>query len=279
MTFTKVFLRFWVDDDALVRVELRTVHPNVRDLLERCKALPQQRTEEWYRQRNQRVTASEVAAVIGRSKFQSKNVALRMKVGAILGDEVLCPPRTGNYITDWGNRNEDHVRDRFCREYDEVCHETGCVPHTTVPLLGASPDGVLESGCLLEIKCPFKRDPVPGQIPEMYYHQMQLQMEVCNLDATYYVEWKPSTVFGEPEREVFQVQLVVRDCKWLETWLPTIEKFWDRVQSYVADPERARAELRPRTRRRKRAESPDAVVDDEPIEQKQQEPVASLAFI
>jgi hypothetical protein len=82
---------------------------------------------------------------------------------------------------------------------------------------------------------------------------------VCDLDATYYVEWKPSTVFGEPEREVFQVQFVQRDRAWLPTWMPVIKEFWARVHEYVADPKRARTELRPK--RRKREESPEALED------------------
>lgn len=243
------------DNRVVVRVRICLVHPKVKTLLRRCEGLPEQRTPEWHTQRNERVTASEVAAVLGRSKFQSKNLVLRQKVGAILKNDVLCPPYRGSFITDWGVTHEDRVRDRFCAEYGEVCHETGCVPHLSVPFLGASPDGVLESGCLLEIKCPFMREPVADEVPEMYYHQMQLQMEVCDLDMTYYVEWKPAMDFFEPDRDIFFVQRVYRDPSWLPTWLPVIQGFWERVQAYVSDPERALADLSPRQKKRPRKQT------------------------
>jgi hypothetical protein len=43
------------------------------------------------------------------------------------------------------------------RGTDEVVHEIGLCPHPVEKWLGGSPDGVSESGKLVEIKCPPQR--------------------------------------------------------------------------------------------------------------------------
>lgn len=230
-------------------VRVRLVHPKVFSLLKRCEHLPEQRTKEWFDQRNSMVTASEVAAVLGVSKFQSRRAVLKSKVGAILQLEEVGGKYTDSVITQWGNRHEDMVRDRFCDEYNQVVHEVGCVPHSTISILGASPDGVLDSGALVEIKCPYKRK-ITGEIPVQYWHQMQLQMEVCDLDLCYYVEWAPAMDFFDPTKDVFSVQKVVRDTTWLEEYLPTIDSFWAEVQRYVMNPNLALSDLRTIKRRK-----------------------------
>jgi putative phage-type endonuclease len=205
------------------------MHERVRALLQRCEHLPAQHTPEWYRARDGMITASEVGSVLGTNPYTSRTQLLRTKAG-------VGKPFTGNAATQWGTANEEQVRDRFCAENGEVCHETGCIPHATIPFLGASPDGILESGALLEIKCPLRREPVRGveNVPPYYMSQMQLQMEVCDLDRCYFVEWKPShLMFGD---DTFAVTLVERDFQWLERNLPCMQAFWDDVQRYRADP-------------------------------------------
>ena len=216
------------------------MHPQVETLLERARSLPAQRTDEWLKERNTMVTASEIGGVLLKGGYKT---ALKNKVGSILGqDHGIGQAFKGNVMTQWGTDNEDAVRDRFCREYNEVCHETGCLRHPVYSFMGASPDGILESGSLLEIKCPYSRVPKMGVVPKGYLDQMQMQMEVCGLNKCYYVEWQPSMCF-EIETDTFLVQVIDRDPEWLRTNLETIERFWSEVVSYVSDPDRARVEL------------------------------------
>lgn len=229
-----------------IRVHLQ---PKATRILEISKSLPEQRTPGWFAQRNRMVTASEVAAVLGVSKFQSRYQALKNKVGAILQNESIGAKFSESHITKWGNTHEDQVRERFCREYNEVAHEVGCIPHPTIPILGASPDGVLESGALVEIKCPYKRK-IDGTVPLQYWHQMQLQMEVCGMDLCYYVEWAPAMDFFDPTKDIFSVQTVARDPTWLSTNLTAIEEFWEDVQYFVSHPEQALRDLVTRKRRK-----------------------------
>lgn len=93
----------------------------------------------------------------------------------------------------WGWRYEPVARQLFetLVASSPVYDGLGRVRHTTLPRLGASPDGLIlegpRAGRLLEIKCPISRV-IDGKIPVRYYCQMQLQAEVCDVDAVDYVE-------------------------------------------------------------------------------------------
>jgi hypothetical protein len=93
----------------------------------------------------------------------------------------------------WGWRYEPVARDVFEAHHAEgkVIDTLGRLRHTTLPRLGASPDGLIISGprCgrLVELKCPSSRL-LDGTIPMRYYCQMQLQAEVCDVDAVEYFE-------------------------------------------------------------------------------------------
>ena len=93
----------------------------------------------------------------------------------------------------WGWRYEPVARDLFEAILAEgkVFDGLGRVRHPTLPRLGASPDGLImtgpKQGRLLEIKCPPTRV-LDGKVPIRYYAQMQLQAEVCGVEAVEYVE-------------------------------------------------------------------------------------------
>ena len=74
--------------------------------------------------------------------------------------------------------------------------EFGCIPHFDKQLpFGASPDGICSlqnqryAGRMLEIKCPYSRE-INGIVPEMYWKQVQGQLEVCNLEVCDFLECK-----------------------------------------------------------------------------------------
>jgi hypothetical protein len=67
----------------------------------------------------------------------------------------------------------------------------GRIRHSTLPRLAASPDGIITTGScagrLVEIKSPISRK-LTKIIPTDYWCQMQLQAEVCDVDAVEYIE-------------------------------------------------------------------------------------------
>jgi hypothetical protein len=96
--------------------------------------------------------------------------------------------------TSWGHRFESVTRDIYELELAGVgcvCDTLGRFQHQIVEWLSASPDGVVVSGPLagrlVEIKSPKTRQ--PGDfVPTEYYVQMQIQMEVCDVDAVDFIE-------------------------------------------------------------------------------------------
>jgi putative phage-type endonuclease len=101
------------------------------------------------------LTASDAATAIGVNKYETPHKLLLKKCG--LGEKFM-----GNEATRHGELYEDEARILYEQRYNEVVHEIGLVPHPLHPWLGGSPDGVSESGKLVEIKCPPQRQIIPG---------------------------------------------------------------------------------------------------------------------
>ncbi len=150
--------------------------------------LPEQRTQEWYDMRKNKLTASSFADAIGKGHFKSRDQSLL--------DKIVDTPFVMNPITEWGVKYEE-VATRFY-EYltKSSIYEFGLIPHPKFPAFGASPDGICDTnsppeyiGRMLEIKCPPKRK-FTKNVPPHYWMQMQGQLEVCDLDECDFLQVK-----------------------------------------------------------------------------------------
>ena len=198
------------------------MHPNVKALIEREYAA--QKSEEWLALRGNLLTASDCATAIGKNKYETPDDLLRKKCG--VGEKF-----TGNEATRHGEKYEDEARILFEERYNEVVHEIGLVPHPVHKFLGGSPDGVSESGLLIEIKCPMQRKIIPGEVPEHYLPQLQLCMEILDLEEARFIQYKPAET-NWPRPEEFDVTVVKRDREWFKKYLPVMKEFWDKVLYY-----------------------------------------------
>ncbi len=195
------------------------MHPNVKALIEREYAA--QKSQEWLTLRGKMLTASDAATAIGKNKYETPDGLLLKKCG--LGEKF-----TGNEATRHGERLEPVAIKMFEEKYNEIVHEIGLVPHPKYNWLGGSPDGVTESGCLLEIKCPMMRRIEPGQVPENYFPQIQLCMEIMDLESCFFVQYAPYEITF-PKPEVFDVTIVPRDREWFKKYFPVMDEFWKKV--------------------------------------------------
>lgn len=194
--------------------------PQVQRLLQ--VELFEQGSAHWFAQRHQMLTASDVASVLGLNPHRSANDVLFRKL------QPPCrPERTGCAATDWGHRYEDEARRLYEERTGETVYEFGVIPHPEHRWLGGSPDGITGTGRLLEIKCPFRRRIVPGQVPEYYLPQVQLLMEILDLEVCDFVQYVP----GDEWREItYEVVEVPRDRTWFAAQLPVLRAFWERVK-------------------------------------------------
>jgi putative phage-type endonuclease len=142
---------------------------------------PKQRTDPWYNTRQNMITASEIASILDSNIYQTSYDLLLKKIKPI--------EHISNESMEWGNMFEQVAIKFYEFINKEKVYSLGLVSHHTYKWIGASPDGLMLCGKLLEIKCPFRRS-IGGEIPLYYHIQMQIQMEVCNIDECDYLECK-----------------------------------------------------------------------------------------
>lgn len=142
--------------------------------------LPEQRSEEWYAMRRDKLTASSIAGAIGKCHFSTREELLLGKIEE--------QPYEANPITEWGVKYEDIAIAFYEEMYKTKVLDFGMIPHPTFEAFGASPDGICDDtgndeyvGRMVEIKCPPKRK-FTKTVPSHYLMQVQGQLEVCDLD-------------------------------------------------------------------------------------------------
>lgn len=176
---------------------------------------PEQRKPLWYEMRNSFITASSGAQAIGESKYEAPIEMVKSKVG-------LGKPFKENYHVHHGKKLETIATLIYEYIFNVKVGEFGLVAHISTPhisFLGASPDGIcscstldgqfsplvgrmLEIKCVttrkinvsgpedvwpLELACPTKPGGYPRYkdfaiVPHIYWIQVQLQLECCNLE-------------------------------------------------------------------------------------------------
>jgi len=193
------------------------MHPVVAKLIDHEYA--EQRSQEWLELRGKMLTASDAATAIGVNVYEKPNDLILKKCGLNKFE--------GNEATEHGNKYENIARDIYCERYNEVAHEIGLYPHPVYTWLGGSPDGITESGKLLEIKCPLRRK-ITDEVPEHYMPQLQLLMEILDLEECDFIQYKPEEITW-PNPPEFMVTNVKRSREWFATQLPIMDAFWKRV--------------------------------------------------
>jgi len=140
-----------------------------------------QGTEEWFTIRIGKVTASRVADVIAKTKTGYS--ATRDNYMA----QLVCERLTGqkgdsfsNVAMQHGTETEPLARAAYEALKDVLVDEVGFVPHPTIDMAGASPDGMVGEDGLIEIKCPNTATHIETllnqSVPGKYNTQMQFQM-------------------------------------------------------------------------------------------------------
>jgi putative phage-type endonuclease len=196
------------------------MNEQVQKLLE----IPQfvQRSPEWFEQRNNAITASDIPTVLGENKYKSSWSLLMDKCNG-------SKPFTGNEATRWGTYYEDTAIQVYSKLKNKEVLSFGLLIHPDYSWLGGSPDGITTDGVLLEVKCPLRRKIIPGECPEHYRSQVLLNLEICNLEVANYIEYIP----GKSDED-YQINIVeiVRDREWFANKVKVMKEFWDTVLKY-----------------------------------------------
>ena len=160
---------------------------------------PQQRSNEWYKIRNNLLSASSMWKLF-KSDTTRNNIII----------EKTKPKKFNNIYApamEWGNKYEPVSNMIYQYKYNTIVGEFGCIPHSNYPFIGASPDGInIDNtsplyGRMLEIKNIVNRD-ITGIPKEDYWIQTQIQMETCNLDycdffETRFIEYRDVEFYND----------------------------------------------------------------------------------
>jgi YqaJ-like viral recombinase domain len=175
--------------------------------VKRLKELPQsaQKSAQWHNETLELLTGHEFGNVVyGTANGKGLVAAKKCGTPVVVNEHEQAATSQTVYTFDaegklsafkWGWRFEPVVRDLYerCFAEGEVFDGLGRIRHPFLPRLAASPDGIITSGprCgrLVEIKSPITRE-LNGIIPPDYYCQMQLQAEVCDVNAVDYIEMR-----------------------------------------------------------------------------------------
>jgi putative phage-type endonuclease len=167
-----------------------TLHNNMIDLKQ--LQLPDQRSPEWYKIRENLLTASSLADALGKGHFQTRDDLLISKTQE-KRSEISKMARD---IMQWGVAYEEVATMFYEYLHNLTVIEFGLIPHPKLSVFGASPDGICDIGSpngyegrMLEIKCPPKRK-FTHEVPKHYWMQMQGQLEVCDLEECDFLQVK-----------------------------------------------------------------------------------------
>jgi putative phage-type endonuclease len=140
-----------------------------------------QGSAEWRQARLGKVTGSRIADVMATTK--SGPSASRANYMAELLIERLTNNEAEHYHSkpmERGLMLESEAMEAYSRLTNSVIDEVGFVPHPTIAMAGASPDGLVGEDGLVEFKCPHAATHLElllgGQIPTKYIYQMQWAM-------------------------------------------------------------------------------------------------------
>lgn len=155
-----------------------------------------QGSADWFAARLGKVTASRVCDVVAKTK--SGPAASRANYMAQLIAERLTgsPGETfTNAAMAWGTEKEPEARNAYAFLTGAAVQEVGFIAHPSIPMTGASPDGLVGEEGLVEIKAPNTATHIEtllrGTIPEKYATQMLWQMACTGRAYCDFVSYDP----------------------------------------------------------------------------------------
>ena len=168
-----------------------------------------QGSAEWLAARAGMITASRIADLMAKTKTGES--ASRSNYRAqLVAERLTGKPQDSfsNAAMQWGTEQEPMARSAYEILRGEMIEQVGFVPHPEIEKSGASPDGLIGSDGLIEIKCPNTAThieyAVSGKPPTKYLLQMLWQMECTGRKWCDFVSYDPRM---PPDMQLFIVRI------------------------------------------------------------------------
>jgi putative phage-type endonuclease len=190
---------------------------------------------EWFLQRLGKATASRIADIVARTK--SGYSTSRENYCVELALERLTGARQESYTNgamQWGTETEPLARAAYEASTGAMVEEVGMIPHPTILMSGASPDGLVDADGQIEIKCPnsatHARTLLNRAADSKYITQMQWQMACTGRAWCDFVSFDPRF----PEHLQLFVVRVERDQKFIDELEREVSAFLEEVNDMVS---------------------------------------------
>lgn len=186
----------------------------------------QQGTTEWFMARLGKVTASRVADIIAKTK-SGYSTSRQNYLAQLVVERMTQKPTESftNAAMQWGTDTEPLARAAYEIANDVMVNEIAFVPHPTIEMSGASPDGLVHEDGLVEIKCPNTATHIEtllnDTIKSEYKTQMQWQMACTGRLWTDFVSFDPRM----PSKHQMKVIRVNRDDATIKMLEDEVSKF------------------------------------------------------
>lgn len=177
-----------------------------------------QGSAEWHEQRRNKLTASNLGACMGIVSYTSRQQAYDRAVGRdtfqvplptdphsrwlLTGSSspLPCASRLvaaiaqGNDACQWGTDNEPRAIRDYAKRTGNVVVAAGLLVHPTIPWMAGSPDGLVGTEGMIEVKCPYYRQVPHETLPLHYYCQINALLECSGRKWCDFVSWTPNSM-------------------------------------------------------------------------------------
>jgi putative phage-type endonuclease len=194
----------------------------------------QQGSEAWHQLRLGKVTASRVADLLAKTKTGPSasrgNYLIELALQRVT--KTIEESYT-NAAMEWGTQTEPQARVAYEVKTGNFVDQVAFIDHPTIAGFGCSPDGIVDSDGLIEIKCPNSATHwsyiKANEPPNKYFIQMQAQMSVTGAKWCDFVSFDPRM----PERSQLLVVRVMRDPEYILYMEAEISTFLKEVEKEV----------------------------------------------
>ena len=193
-----------------------------------------QRTDEWFKSRLGKATASRIADIIAKTKTGPSASRENYVVQLVL--ERITQTKGESYSNaamQWGTETEPLARQAYELKRGLFVDEVGFIDHPTIANSGASPDGLVGTDGLVEIKCPnsatHMETLVTRKIPQKYIPQMTWQMACTGRNWCDFVSFDPRF----PENLQIFIERIEYDPTYVRMLELEVTQFLDEVEKKV----------------------------------------------
>lgn len=201
-----------------------------------------QGTAEWFAARCGKVTASRLGDVIAKTKTGPSERRRGYMLELIA--ERLTQSAADHFPSqamEWGTMHEGLARSAYEAARGLLVEEVGFVQHPSIPMAGASPDGLIGVDGILEIKCPTSRTHLEnimrGGVDPQYKPQIGWQLECTGRSWADFVSFDPRM----PEAYQLYICRITREELPLDEYRAEVEAF---LEGIAREMERLAANMR-----------------------------------